>query len=287
MDFFISAMQQITLKTAQNITLTAHLFQPEKFNGQIFVINSATGVKQQIYFAFAGFLKDHGITVITYDYFGIGLSKPQNIKKCNASMRFWGNSDFKAVTDYVKTNFGSYKKICLGHSVGALLLGMNNDSGIFDEFIFVGTQNAFVGNLRWKIKMEAYLGFGILQPLFTSLLGYFPANWFGLGESLPRNCAYDWRTLILNHKSTNKLLEKIQNYSNALTQKVLVVYAEDDDWLTEKGVKTLLQNTYPNLQPEYRFLKKQESDKGEIGHINFFRSYNKKLWNIILKKIEE
>jgi predicted alpha/beta hydrolase len=112
---------------------------------------------------------------------------------------------------------------------------MNKDSDIFEELVFVGTQNAFVGNLRLRTKIEAYLGFGIVQPLTTSLLGYFPAHWFGLGESLPKNCAYDWRTLILNKKSTNRLLEKIDDYSKNLTQKVFVVRAEDDVWLTEKG----------------------------------------------------
>jgi predicted alpha/beta hydrolase len=162
---------------------------------------------------------------------------------------------------------------------------MNKDSEIFKELFFVGTQNAFVGNLKFKTKIEAYLGFGIAQPLSTQLLGYFPAHWFGLGESLPKNCAYDWRTLILNKKSTNSLLEKIDDYSKELTQKVLVIWAEDDVWLTDKGVKSLLNDTYPNLKPTYRLVKTSESDKGEIGHVNFFRSYNKKLWNIILNEL--
>jgi predicted alpha/beta hydrolase len=101
------------------------------------------------------------------------------------------------------------------------------------------------------------------------LLGYFPANWFGLGESLPKNCAYDWRTLILNKKSTNRLLEKIDDYSKNLTQKVFVVRAEDDVWLTEKGVKSLLNNTYPNLKPTYRLVKTSESEKKKSGTLIF------------------
>jgi len=161
----------------------------------------------------------------------------------------------------------------------------NKNSDIFEEFVFVGTQNAFVGNLKFRTKIEAYLGFGIVQPLTTALLGYFPAQWFGLGESLPKNCAYDWRTLILNRKSTNRLLEKTDDYSKTLTQKVLVIRAQDDVWLTEKGVRSLLNDTYPNLKPTYRLLKTSESDKGEIGHVNFFRSYNSKLWNIILNEL--
>ncbi|PZU82276.1 MAG: alpha/beta hydrolase [Chryseobacterium sp.] len=280
-------MQSINITTEDNYSLSVHIFEPQNPNRKILLINSATGVKQQIYFSFAQFFSEWGFTVITYDYRGIGLSKPDKMKGFQASMRIWGTRDYKAVTNYVKSHFKDYQKFCLGHSVGALILGMNQDSEMFEEFVFVGTQNAFVGNLKFKTKIEAYLGFGIAQPLSTKLLGYFPADWFGLGESLPSGSAFDWRTLILNKKSTNKLLEKSEDFSKKLTQKVFVVRAEDDAWLTEKGVKSLLQDTYPNLKPTYRLIKTSESEKNEIGHINFFRSYNKKLWNIILKELNQ
>ena len=279
-------MKGINILTDDNYSLSAYLFELEDSNGKLLLINSATGVKQQIYFSFAQFFSEQGFTVITYDYRGIGQSKPDKMKGFEASMRTWGTKDYRAVTDYIRSNFPNHQKFCLGHSVGALILGMNQDSEIFEEFIFVGTQNAFVGNLKFKTKIEAYLGFGIVQPLSTQILGYFPANWFGLGESLPSASAFDWRTLILDKKSTNKLLEKIDDFSRDLTQKVFVIRAEDDVWLTEKGVKSLLQNTYPNLKPTYRIIETSESEKGEIGHINFFRSYNKKLWNIILESLE-
>ncbi|NIF04261.1 alpha/beta hydrolase [Chryseobacterium sp. Tr-659] len=278
-------MEKLILTTEDHVPITAHIFIPEKNNGKLLLVNSATGVKQQVYFSFASYFAEQGFTVITYDYRGIGLSKPKYMKGFQGSMRIWGSRDYKTLTQYIKTTFPGYRKYCLGHSVGALILGMNEDSGMFEEFIFVGTQNAFVGNLKGMTKIEAYLGFGIAQPLTTSLLGYFPAHWFGLGESLPKNCAYDWRTLILNKKSTNRLLEKIDDYSKNLTQKVFVIRAEDDIWLTERGVLSLLNDTYSNLKPTYRLVKTSESDKKEIGHVNFFRSYNSKLWDIILNEL--
>jgi len=278
-------MEKLILTTKDSFSITAHLFLPGKSNHKLLLINSATGVKQQIYFSFAQYFSEKGFTVLTYDYRGIGLSKPENMKGFTASMRTWGSLDYKALTDYIQLNFNDFQKYGLGHSVGALILGMNEDSKVFDEFIFVGTQNAFVGHLKFRTKIEAYLGFGVAQPLITTLLGYFPAHWFGLGESLPKNCAYDWRTLILNRKSTNGLLDKTHDYSKTLTQKVFVIRAEDDVWLTEKGVKSLLNDTYPNMKPTYRLVRTSESEKKEIGHVNFFRSYNRKLWNIILNEL--
>ena len=285
MDIYFDLMEKLLLQTDDEIEITAHIFLPDESNHKVLLINSATGVKQQIYFSFAQFFAEQGFTVLTYDYRGIGLSKPEKMKGFQSSMKIWGSRDYKALTQFIIKNFPDHQKFCLGHSVGALILGMNKDSEIFNEFLFVGTQNAFVGNLKWRTKIEAVLGFGIVQPLFTELFGYFPAHWFGLGESLPKNCAYDWRTLILNRKSTNKLLLKTDDYSKDLNRKVFVIQAEDDAWLTEKGVKSLLNDTYPNLKSTFRLIKTSESEKGEIGHVNFFRSYNRNLWNIILNEI--
>ena len=280
-------MKQLQLKNVSQKSIIVHLFEPQISNRKLVLVNSATGVKQQIYFKIAQYLADHGFTVITYDYVGIGLSKPEDLKNCNSSMRTWGAEDFKCITDFVQENYGNYEKYLIGHSVGALILGMNEDSKIFKSFVFIGTQKAYVGHLNFIIRITAYGGFGILQPLMTKIFGYFPAHRFGLGESLPAGAANDWRTLILNKNSTNAVLEKSENnFSKNLQQNVLVLRAEDDHWLTEDGVQNLLKETYPNLKPIYKTLEVSDSPKGEIGHINFFRSYNEPLWKIIVEEFK-
>lgn len=279
-------MKPIKITASDQYSISATLFEPEAPNGKLLLINSATGVKQQVYFGFAKYFTENGFTVLTYDYRGIGCSKPENLKKFNANMRIWGTLDYKAVTRFVKEQYPNFQKFGLGHSVGALILGMNEDSEIFEKLVFVATQKAYVGNLHFKTKIESYLGFGLAQPISTKVFGYFPAQWFGLGESLPYGVAFDWQTLILNKKSTNKLLEKTPNFSKNLTQNTFVIHAEDDSWVTEKGMHTLMEETYPNLKPVYREIKISESEKHEIGHINFFRSFNKNLWKIPLNWIE-
>ena len=277
-------MITLELKNSSQQKIIAHLFSPEISKQKLVLINSATGVKQQIYFKIASYLAENGFTVITYDYRGIGLSKPKDLRNDKISMRTWGTEDYKTITDFIKLNYENYEKHLIGHSVGALILGMNKDSEIFKSFVFFGTQKAYVGHLNLKTKLTSYVGFGIIQPITTKIFGYFPAHRFGLGESLPKYAAKDWKTLVFNKKSTNALLEKIEeNFSKNLTQNVLVLRAEDDNWLTETGVKNLLTETYPNLKPIYSLIKTEESPKNEIGHVNFFRSYNEPLWSIILQ----
>lgn len=280
-------MQELFLKTSGPASIAVKIFEPQISKQKLLLINSATGVKQQIYFSFAKYFAENGFTVITYDYSGIGESKPKQMKGFKASMRSWGTEDFKALTDFIQENYQNHQKYCVGHSVGALILGMNKDAFIFEKFIFVATQDAFVGNLNYKVAATAVLGFGLAVPLTNLLFGYFPAHRFGLGESLPKGVACDWRTLILNKKSTSRLYEKIESdYSKNLRQKTFLVYAEDDPWVTMKGMESLMNSVYPNAKKTYHEIKTAESPKKEIGHINFFRSYNKALWKIVLAEVQ-
>ena len=279
-------MQQLFLKTSDHNLISVTVFEPQNPNGKLLLINSATGVKQQVYFSFAKYFAENGFTAITYDYRGIGDSKPKKMNGFHATMRIWGTDDFKTVTDFIKKNYQNHQKFCLGHSVGALIIGMNENAHIFDKFIFVATQDAYIGNLKANIAASAVLGFGIAVPLTTKFFGYFPAHRFGLGESLPKGVAYDWRTLILNKKSTSRLYEKIAtHFSKDLKQEAFIIHAEDDPWVTMKGMENLMNNVYPHLKKTYREIKVSDSEKGEIGHINFFRSFNKSLWKIVLNEL--
>ena len=281
-------MQQLFLKTSDHNLISVTVFEPQNPNGKLLLINSATGVKQQVYFSFAKYFAENGFTAITYDYRGIGDSKPKKMNGFHATMRIWGTDDFKTVTDFIKKNYQNHQKFCLGHSVGALIIGMNENAHIFDKFIFVATQDAYIGNLKANIAASAVLGFGIAVPLTTRFFGYFPAHRFGLGESLPKGVAYDWRTLILSKKSTSRLYEKIAtHFSKDLKQETFIIHAEDDPWVTMKGMENLMNNVYPYLKKTYREIKVSDSEKGEIGHINFFRSFNKKLWKIVLDDLQE
>jgi predicted alpha/beta hydrolase len=73
-------MEIIQLKTSDQYDISITLFEPKNSVQKLLLINSATGVKQQTYYDFAQYFADNGYTVITYDYRGISLSKPQKMK---------------------------------------------------------------------------------------------------------------------------------------------------------------------------------------------------------------
>ena len=65
-------MKQIEIKTTSLDHISAQIYEAEK--NTVLIISSSTGVKQGFYKKFADFVSANGITVITFDYSGIGLS---------------------------------------------------------------------------------------------------------------------------------------------------------------------------------------------------------------------
>jgi len=58
----------------------------------VVIINAATSVRCRYYFRFAAFLFGEGMDLITYDYRGIGESRPATLRGFDAGWIDWGTS---------------------------------------------------------------------------------------------------------------------------------------------------------------------------------------------------
>ncbi|WWL43954.1 alpha/beta fold hydrolase [Pseudomonas parakoreensis] len=63
----------------------------------VVIINAATSVRCRHYSRFADYLFANGFDVITYDYRGIGESRPATLRGLEASWTDWGALDFEAM----------------------------------------------------------------------------------------------------------------------------------------------------------------------------------------------
>ena len=73
--------EPIRISASDGYALGATLFDRTGEAGPIAIINSTTGVKQEYYARFAQWLCEQGATVITYDYLGIGESRPHQCER--------------------------------------------------------------------------------------------------------------------------------------------------------------------------------------------------------------
>src|SRR5688500_3934207 len=98
-------MQETLIITASDgYPLSATSFIPDNPNGKVVLINSATGVKQKYYSDFAAYLAHGGYQVYTYDYRGIGGSRPKTLNGCKATMAEWGTKDYHSMIQHLRSS---------------------------------------------------------------------------------------------------------------------------------------------------------------------------------------
>ncbi len=276
-------MNAIQINTADGYPITATYFEPAQKNKKTIVISTGVGLPQRFFFNFAKWLASKGYDAYTFDYRGIGLSKSKRLKGMKASYYDWTNHDFTSVTAYAKKMHPSNTLLHVGHSFGGNSLGMSTAFQHYDKFLTIGSQYGYYKNFPAKMQWIILLGFGGLVPLLNSILGYFPSNWIGLGEPLPKQIAADWGTLLLNKESMLSLANKYkENHYKKLTQPMLLVSIDDDNFAPKKSVDVLAEKVFFNAKVERLHIVPKNYHIRKLGHNDFFRKRHKELlWPIV------
>src|SRR5687767_1550805 len=95
----------VELTASDGVTLGATLFTPVTPAGLsrgTVIIHSATAVPQRYYHRFARYAAQAiGARVLTYDYRGIGKSRPRSLRGFHASLTAWARLDAAAAHKFV------------------------------------------------------------------------------------------------------------------------------------------------------------------------------------------
>lgn len=251
------------------------------------IISSATGVKQEYYYKFSEFLRQNNVNVYTFDYTGIGNTKPVNLTKIPASASSWAICDLETVIKYVRNINSPAKLILLGHSIGGQLIGLTPSGRYADGILLVASQSGYWGFWKGSDKVKMYAIWHFLIPVLSVLFGYFPGKKLGLSEDLPKNMALEWRKWCC---SKNYLFD---HHPDA-TQKYetihcpIVSFSAEDDHFAAKITVDWLTDKYANAQTKRKHLFPAALGLEKIGHFGFFkRKYQTSIWNIFLSEIEK
>jgi predicted alpha/beta hydrolase len=156
------------------------------------VLASAMGVKRRFYDAFARHAAERGRSVVTFDYRGIGDSRPRSLRGFEATLAEWGRLDVAAAIDWITRELAPGSLTYLGHSAGGQISGLAANADRVGRFVFVASQS---GYWRYWPGLRAY-GLGALwlaMPVISRAAGYFPAKALLFGsEDLPRGVASQW-----------------------------------------------------------------------------------------------
>src|SRR4051795_3890908 len=95
--------EAFTVHAADGYSIKGHYWrhrEGDRDDHPVVIINPATSVHSRYYSRFATFLFAHDFDVVTYDYRGIGGSRPASLRGFQASWLDWGYLDFDAVLRY-------------------------------------------------------------------------------------------------------------------------------------------------------------------------------------------
>lgn len=244
--------------------------------GPVLVLNGATGVRQWYYARFAAWAAGQGATVLTWDYRGIGESRPHRLKGFTGSMRDWGRSDLEGVLRFAAREWSGRPLVAIGHSVGGQLLGMAESNTLLSRAVTVGSQfgswHLWPGPRKWAM---AGLWYGVM-PGVTKALGYFPGS-LGIGADLPSGVALEWarwcrsRDFFLSHGVAR------DGYTRLSVP--LLSFSFTDDTYAPKAAVDALHSLYVNAQVERRHLSPKDLGVKSVGHFGFFRdTFRSSLW---------
>ena len=242
---------------------------------KVVTINSATAVPQRYYKSFASYLADCGYTVITYDYRGIGASRPPSLRGFSALARDWTLLDMAGIVDWVVSEEKPQNLYHIGHSYGGQTAGLLPNGDKIDAMVTVSSQSG-----HWKLqggwqKLSVAFHVHFTLPLLALIFGYVPWSKFSSAEDLPKGVAIEWakwcRMPGYFLDDTSLPLNRYQKFKAP----VFAYSFADDNWGTKRSVDAMMK-VYPNLQR--RHIRPNETGMDEIGHVGFFKPKAKKLW---------
>lgn len=277
-------MKEIEIVSNSGI-LSGTLFESHA-TGIILIIASATGVRQEFYAKFAQSMLDSGITVITFDYRGIGRSLTTPIKVVKNNAADWGRNDLESVLQYAERNYPQSKKVVLGHSIGGQLIGLAESSQKLDQIILVAAQSGYWRYWKGIGRLKMWFNWYILFPILINTFGYLNSKRLSGMENLPKHVANQWRNwgkhkdYILSDKSI------AQMYYDEIRLDITAFSIEDDDFAPFDSVQWMT-NQYTNAIKKSILLKPEDFNSKKIGHFGVFKEkFRNSIWLQILNEIK-
>jgi predicted alpha/beta hydrolase len=262
----------ISISCRDGVALGGHLWLAEagRPEGSV-IINPATGVLARYYHRYARFLAQNGFDVLTFDYRGIGQSRPQELRGVGYRWRDWGERDFEAALQLMIEHRRSSPLMVIGHSVGGFLPGLAESASMIDRMLTVGAQYAWWGDYMPRRRAALFLKWHVAMPALTGLCGYFPGRRLGWLEDLPKGVANEWSFRGPRFERSHPAGERreVLRRMGAVKASILAVAVSDDELGTVPAIHRTL-NYYTGAQRQSVLLRPADFGRAAIGHFGLF-----------------
>lgn len=273
--------QQVDIPCSDGVVLRGHVWStPETSPCGRVIVNPATGVVARYYHRYARFLAGHGYQVLTYDYRGIGLSRPASLRTCGYRWRDWGEHDVDAALRFMLLRPAAGPLMVVGHSIGGFLPGLAEAGARIDRMLTVGAQYAWCGDYARGRRLGLMLKWHLAMPAITAACGYFPGRRLGWLEDLPARVAYEWSFRRPSFEQSHPRADRpeVLRRMASVTAPILAVAMTDDEFGTPSAIRRTLRY-YTGAPRTAVQLAPGVYGRDAIGHFNLFHdSHAKGFW---------
>ncbi len=267
--------------STQLITADGYPLQGYRFRAQAplkgrLIVSGATAVPQGFYKRFAQFAAARGFEVLTFDYRGIGLSRPASLKGFRMNFLDWGQQDLAAAVDAMASQ--DVPLFIMGHSYGGHAIGLlPNHAKVSGVYVF-GTGAGWHGHMPFTERLRVLLMWKYVFPVLTWWKGYCPWKMLGLGEDLPIDVYRQWRhwCQFPRYFFDDPAMRGIERRYAEVRTPMVAANARDDLWALPASRDAFVAE-YRNAPLTRLELDPQEVG-GKIGHMGYFRQLAEPYW---------
>ena len=264
------------IRARDGYALSGTLFPHEGAEvGGVVLVSSATGARQRYYSRFAAYLARRGLPTVTYDYRGIGGSRPESLNGFDARFQDWGALDLSGAIATVRERFPGRRVLVVGHSAGGQLLGLADNAREVTALLTVASGSGYYRLFPQRLRMA--FNWRVLAPLLIKAFGKLP-GWAGTAEDLPAGVAAQWARWCLSPDYLLSEGGEARREAYASLYLPLRAYSFTDDPIASPESVRALLSMYADALVEHRLLSPK--DVGQpVGHFGFFREpFRDTLW---------
>ncbi len=235
----------------------------------------AMGVEQSFYTPFAEWLAAQGYLVASFDFRGIGRSRPpacaRSLRGFEADIGTWTARDLPAVIDHLAGELGPRPLYWVGHSLGAQVFGMVPNRSRVGAVVAVAAGTGYWPHNAPAVRWRAALAWYLLVPPLIALAGYFPGRRLGFIGDLPAGVMRQFRRWCLRRDYLVAVEGPALRAQYAAERTpMLWLSFTDDEMISRTGIDAM-RRLYAGAPIEARHLAPAEAGLPRIGHFGFFR----------------
>ena len=269
---------EIQLPALDGFFLSATVYEPAVPVRRVAIISAAMAVPQSFYRHLAGYLASQGWLVLTYDYRGVGASRPGRLRGFQATAREWVEQDIAGAVAWTMDKYPGTKLVLIGHSFGGQVAGLLPDLGQVRAMVTVSAQSGYWGLQPGLEKVKVWFYVQLIFPALCALYGYLPWSRFARGEDLPKGAALEWARWCRSPEYLfgDPTLDARRRFTR-FTAPILAYSVDDDVWGSAPAVDAMMAG-YSAARIERRHLHPSDAGTAKLGHLGFFLPKAERLW---------